>query len=59
LENLFQKESLHKLKDLNFLEVYEQEDSTSIGLVGEGIEQGSIGDSEPQSQDDRTNKKPE
>ena len=59
LENLFQKESLHKLKDLNFLEVYEQEDSTSIGLAGEGIGQGSNGDSEPQSQDDRTNKKPE
>jgi hypothetical protein len=59
LENLFQKESLHKLKDLNFLEVYEQEDSTSIGLVDEGTGKGSIGDSEPQDQDDTTDKNPE
>jgi hypothetical protein len=59
LENLFQKESLHKLKDLNFLEVYEQEDSTSIGLVDEGTGEGSIGDSESQDQDDTTDKNPE
>lgn len=52
LENLFQKESLNKLKDLNFLEVYGQEDETSIGLVGEGDGEGPIGDSEPQDKSD-------
>lgn len=50
LENLFQNQSLNKLKELNFLEAYEQEDETSIGLVREGDGEGSIGDSEPQDE---------
>lgn len=59
LENLFQKESLNKLKDLNFLEAYEQEDETVIGLVREGDSEGSIGDSKPQDEDDSGDKEPE
>lgn len=59
LENLFQNQSLNKLKDLNFLEAYEQEDETSIGLVGEGDGEGSIGDSESQDESDSGDKEPE
>ena len=59
LENLFQNQSLNKLKDLNFLEAYEQEDETSIGLVGEGDGEGSIGDSESQDKIDSGDKESE
>ena len=59
LENLFQNQSLNKLKDLNFLEAYEQEDETSIGLVGEGDGEGSIGDSESQDESDSGDKESE
>jgi hypothetical protein len=59
LENLFQKESLDKLKDLNFLEVYGQEDETSIGLVREGDGEGSVGDSESQDEGDSGDKESE
>ena len=59
LENLFQKESLNKLKDLNFLEAYEQEDEISIGLVGEGDGEGPIGDLEPQDKSDSGDKESE
>jgi hypothetical protein len=57
LENLFQKETLNKLKDLNFLETYAQEDETSIELVGEGDGEGSIGGIEPQVENDNRGKK--
>ena len=57
LENLFQKQTLNKLKDLNFLETYGQEDETSIELVREGDGEGSIGDIEPQDQNDTRDKK--
>lgn len=57
LENLFQKETLNKLKDLNFLETYGQEDETSIELVGEGDGEGSIGDIEPQDENNLGDKK--
>jgi hypothetical protein len=59
LENLFQKESLNKLKDLNFLEAYEQEDEISIGLVGEGDGEGQIGNPEPQDESDSGDKESE
>lgn len=48
LEMLFRNESLDKLKDINFLEEHEQEDSTGIGLAIEGDGEGSEGDPEPQ-----------
>lgn len=40
LEILFQHESLDKLKQLNFIENEQQEDTTSLGVVGEGTEEG-------------------
>jgi hypothetical protein len=52
LENLFQKESLNKLKDLNFLESYGQDDETSIELVRQGDGEGPTGDTESQDEDD-------
>ena len=48
LEMLFKNESLDKLKDINFLENNEQEDSTGIGLAVEGDGEGQDGDPEPQ-----------
>jgi hypothetical protein len=57
LESLFQKETLNKLKDLNFLDTYEQGDETSIELVGEGDGEGSIGNTETQDENDIRNKK--
>ncbi|MEY4572083.1 MAG: hypothetical protein RLZ10_1309 [Bacteroidota bacterium] len=48
LETLFRNESLDKLKDINFLENNEQEDSTGIGLAVEGDGEGQDGDPEPQ-----------
>jgi hypothetical protein len=59
LETLFQKESLNKLKDLNFLETYEHEPETSIGLVGEGDGEGPIGDRETQDKIDTGDKESE
>lgn len=52
LKELFKTGSLEKLKDLNLLDEYGQETTTSIEMVGEGIEQGSDGDIGPQEQDD-------
>lgn len=51
LQELFKKESLHTLKDIN-LTGYGQEDITSIGLVEEGAGEGPSGDTEPQESDD-------
>lgn len=51
LETLFQKESLDKLRDINFLE-YEQQDESSEGLVAEGDSEGQSGDIEPQEPND-------
>lgn len=56
LENLFQTESLNKLKDLNFLEIYEQGEETNIGLVEEGDGEGSEGDSDTQEPTDTGDK---
>jgi hypothetical protein len=42
LEILFQHQSLDKLKQITFIKD-EQEDNTSIGMVGEGTEEGPIG----------------
>lgn len=44
LKELFKTGSLEKLKDLNLLDEYEQETSTSIGVVTERDGQGSDGD---------------
>jgi len=52
LQELFKKESLDKLKDINLFNNNGQEDTTSIGLVEEGVGEGSEGDSESQESDD-------
>ena len=46
------KESLDKLKDINLLTHYGQEIATSLGVVVEGGDEGSVGDTEPQESDD-------
>jgi hypothetical protein len=52
LQELFKKESLDKLKDINLLEDYGQEITASEGVSDEGDGEGSDGDSEPQETDD-------
>lgn len=52
LQELFKKESLDKLKDINLLEDYGQEITTGDGVVEQGDEEGPIGDSESQESDD-------
>lgn len=52
LQELFKKESLDKLKDINLLEDYGQEIAASDGVSEEGDGEGSDGDSEPQETDD-------
>ena len=52
LEMLFKKESLDKLKDINFIEDNGQEDTTGIGLAKEGDDEGSEGSDESQEEDD-------
>lgn len=52
LQELFKKENLDKLKDINFLENYGQEDTTGIRMVGQGDEEGRDGDTEAQETND-------
>ena len=52
LQEFFKKESLNTLKDISFIKEDEPETETSIGLVNEGDDQGSTGDSEPQDEND-------
>ncbi len=53
LQELFKKESLEKLKDINLLNSYGQENSTSIGLVEKGDAEGFEGDGGTQEDDDQ------
>lgn len=53
LQELFQKESLSKLKDINLLEDYGQEINTRDGDITEGDIEGQIGDRESQESDDQ------
>ena len=52
LQELFKKESLDKLKDINLLEDYGQEITTGNGVVEQGDGEGQEGDSGPQDSDD-------
>jgi len=52
LQELFKKESLDKLKDINLSAHYGQETAASLGMVVEGDDEGPIGDIEPQESDD-------
>lgn len=57
LEELFKKESLDKLKEINLTDNYGQEDTPSLGDISEGIEEGPTGDTEPQEPVDKGNKR--
>ena len=52
LQELFKKESLDKLKDINLLNDYGQEITTGIGLVEEGDGEGQEGDRDSEESDD-------
>jgi hypothetical protein len=52
LQELFKKESLDKLKDINLLNTHGQEDTTSLGDTGEGDGEGQIGNPELEEEDD-------
>lgn len=58
LEMLFQKESLEKLKVINFIKTHEQQestigqDTTSIRMVEQGSGEGQDGDRDTQDEDD-------
>ena len=50
LKQLFQKESLEKLKDINFLDEHEQQNTTGIGVVRQGDNERSDGGQSPQTE---------
>ena len=52
LQELFKKESLDKLKDINLLNDYGQEITAGNGFTEEGDGEGPKTDSEPQTEDD-------
>ena len=52
LQQLFQSESLDKLKDINLMSNYGQEITTSEGVVGQGDGEGQDGDTESEESDD-------
>ena len=52
LQQLFKNESLDKLKDINLITPYGQEIETGPELVGDGEEEGQLGDRDPQESDD-------
>jgi hypothetical protein len=52
LQELFKKESLDTLKDINLLSNYGQEVTTGDGVVEQGDGEGQDGDIEPQESDD-------
>ena len=52
LQELFKSESLDKLKELNLLDNYGQEDTTGIGDLKEGDGEGQVGDNLEQEEVD-------
>ena len=52
LQELFKKESLDTLKDINLLSNYGQEVTTGDGVAEQGDGEGQDGDIEPQESDD-------
>jgi hypothetical protein len=55
LKELFQNESLDKLKDISFTENEKQEDTAIIKLAGKGNKKGQLRNNEPQEKDDSGN----
>ena len=52
LQELFKNESLDKLKEINLIDNYGQENTTGIGLVEQGIEERSEGSTDSEVEDD-------
>ena len=52
LQELFKKETLDKLKDINLSTHYGQENTTSLRVVNEGNDEGPVGDTKSQKSDD-------
>ena len=52
LQELFKKESLDKLKEINLTDNYGQEDTTGIGDIKEGDGEGRVGDNIEQEEID-------
>jgi hypothetical protein len=52
LQEIFKKGSLDKLKDINILESYGQENTTGIGVVEQGDGEGSEGDTDAEVEND-------
>ena len=52
LQDLFKKESLDKLKDINLLNNYGQENTTGVGLVEKGNREGQDGFGDTEESDD-------
>ena len=52
LQELFKNESLDKLKEINLIDNYGQEETTGIGLVGQGDKEGSEGSGDTEEEDD-------
>jgi len=57
LQELFKKESLDRLKEINLTDNYGQEDTPSLGDIEQGDGEGQDGDTEPQEPDDKRNKR--
>ena len=55
LKQLFQNESLDKLKDISFIENEKQGDATIIKMVGKGNKKGQHGNNESQEKNDSGN----
>jgi hypothetical protein len=52
LQELFKNESLDKLKEINLLDNYGQENTTGVTVVGQGVEEGSEGSGDTEEEDD-------
>ena len=57
LQELFKNESLDKLKEINLLDNYGQENTTGVTVVGQGVEEGPEGSGDTEEEDDWWNKK--
>ena len=57
LQELFKNESLDKLKEINLLDNYGQENTTGVTVVGQGVEEGPEGSGDTEEENDWWNKK--
>lgn len=52
LQELFKNESLDKLKEINLLDNYGQENTTGVTVVGQGVEEGPEGSGDTEEEND-------